>query len=124
MNTAGSNTAVNLYTHVFVPDSRAFVALMAGPFCLQLTALEALAIAAMLRLAASDARNGRGSQRLTTIRMENWSVLSVDGGGAVAMGRKAVVVRFTEAEADRCADLLDDAGDAMNAERFGAVRHA
>lgn len=123
MMTPGKSTAVNACTFVFTPESRSFIALMAGPFCLQLTAMEALTLSALMRMAADDVRECRPSSRLTQIRLENWSVVSAETG-AVALLRKAVMIRFTPDEADTAARLFDEAADAMNPHRFGEVAHA
>jgi hypothetical protein len=123
MMTPGDSKPINPWTFVFTPETRQFVAMMAGPFCLQLSALEALALADLLRIAAGNVRDGRSSSTLTTIRLENWTVVATDTG-SVALIRKSLMVRFTVDEADRAASLLDEAADAMDPHRFGEVANA
>lgn len=120
MITTGKSEAVNLTTFVFTPDNRSFVALMSGPFCLQLTALESLALADLMREAAVKVCNGESSATLTMIRRETWSVVATDTG-SVALVRKAIMVRLTVDEADRFAEQLEVAADAMSPVRFGEV---
>ncbi|MDZ4813214.1 MAG: hypothetical protein SGI99_11460 [Pseudomonadota bacterium] len=119
----GLAKSINSCAFVWSPESRRFIALMAGPFCMQLSMLEALALAELMRQMSRHARASRTHSTLTQIREENWSVVASDAG-SVALLRRALMLRFTPDEADIAAELLEEAADAMNPERFGEVANA
>lgn len=119
----GQSTALNPWTFVFVAESRTFIALMAGPFSLQLSAPESFAIASHFRASAELLRAGETHSTMTLVGGEIWHVVATDTG-TVALLRKSVLLRFTPDEADACARLLDDGAELMTAERTPEVAHA
>lgn len=124
MISPGESKSINPWTFVFAAASRAFVALMSGPFCLQVSPAEAQALADLLRIAAANVRDGRPSSALTMLSMEIWHVVATDTG-SVALVRKALMVRFTDTEALATADLLDESAAEMSPPNLTeAVAHA